>query len=99
MVTLSGLGCKSGGWKAAAGIWEASEGYLEAPGGQGSGLRGQQTQSIRPGEGKIFIQGPYSNIETLAVSVETVLLVFQWLESADPEHTPRGRENLHPGAL
>ena len=51
MVTLSGLGCKSGGWKAAAGIWEASEGYLEVPGGQGSGLRGQQTQSIRPVEG------------------------------------------------
>ena len=69
MVTLDGLGYKFAGWEAAGGIREASGRYPEAPERSGSCLGGPQILGPCPGEGKIFIHGPYSNIETIAVSL------------------------------
>ena len=71
---LGGLGCKFAAWDAASGTQQASWGYLEASGRQGSCLGGPQILGPSPGEGKTFAQWPYSNIETSAVSLETVSL-------------------------
>ena len=72
MVTLCGLGCKVAAWGAAWRIPEASWAYLEAPWRQGSCWGRPQILGPSPGEGKMFVQWPYSNKGTSAVSLETV---------------------------
>ena len=74
MVSLGGLDCKYAGWGAAGGIWESSRMYLQMPGRQGTCLGDPKSCDPAQVRGEILIQVPYSNIETLAVSFETIRL-------------------------